>query len=206
MIGDDPRLLIHFAVRGHDKAELVHARERRKRGNKSDVLTFGGLDRAHTSVVRVVNVTDFKRRSVAVQTAGTERGEFTLVRKLRNGVGLIHELRELGRTEELADDRGNGSYVDERGRRDLHGVGGRHALLDEAFETRHTDTELILQQLAHRTHAAVAEVVDLVHRADPVLQIEVGGNCRHNVVHRNALMVELIDKGLNNLFLRRRNA
>lgn len=68
------------------------------------------------------------------------------MRELRDGVGLVHELRELGRPEELADDGGDGTHVDEPRRRDLHGILRRHALFDEALEARHTDAELVLQQ------------------------------------------------------------
>ena len=203
VIGDDARRLVHLAVRRHDEAELVDLGKGRERGNKTDVLTFGGLDRAHTAVVRVVNVADFEGRAVAVEAARTERGELALVRELRDGVGLIHELRELGRPEELADDRRNGTDVDERGRRDLHGIRRRHALLDEALEAGHTDAELVLEQLADRTHAAVAEVVDLVDGADAVLQIEVGRDGGDDVVHRDALVVEFFHERLDRASSRR---
>lgn len=121
------------------------------------------------------------------------------MRELRDGVGLVHELRELGRPEELADDGGDGTHVDEPRRRDLHGILRRHALFDEALEARHADAELVLQQFPHRTHAAVAEVVDLIDGADAVLQIEVGRNGGDDVVHRDALIVEAFDERLDAL-------
>ncbi len=82
-----------LAVGRHDAAELIDLREGRKRGDKPDVLTFGGLDGTHTPVVRVVNVAHFKGGAVAVASAGAERGELALVRELGDGVGLVHELR-----------------------------------------------------------------------------------------------------------------
>ncbi len=201
VVGYDARLLVYLTIGRHDEAELVDLGEGRKRGDKTDVLTFGGLDRAHAPVVRVVNVADFKGRAVAVQAAGTERGEFSLMREFRDGVGLIHELRELRRTEEFADDRRNRAHVDEPGRRNFHGILRRHALLDKALQPRHTDAELILKEFSHRAHAAVAEVVDLVDGADAVFQIEVGGNGGDDVIHRDALVVELFDEWFNFLLL-----
>ena len=38
----------------------------------------------------------------------------------------------------------------------------RHALLDHALHAQQADAELVLDQLADRAHAAVAEVVDVV--------------------------------------------
>ena len=53
---------------------------------------------------------------------------------------------------------------------------------------------------------AAAEVVDFVDRADSVLQIEVGRNSRHDIVDRNALMVEFINNGLDDFLFFGRNA
>ena len=114
--------------------------------------------------------------------------------ELCDRVGLIHELRELGRAEEFADDRRNGTDVDEPRGSDFHGVLRRHALLDETLEPRHADAELVLEKFPHRTHAAVAEVVDLVDRADAVAEVEVGGDCRDDIVLGDALIVEFIDE------------
>ena len=43
-----------------------------------------------------------------------------------------------------------------------------HALADDALQAGEADAELVLQQLAHAAQAAVAEVVDVVRRADAV--------------------------------------
>ncbi len=48
----------------------------------------------------------------------------------------------------------------------LHG----HALADDALHTGEADAELVLQQLAHAAQAAVAQMVDVVGRADAVGQ------------------------------------
>ena len=41
----------------------------------------------------------------------------------------------------------------------------RHALLDHPLHAQQADAELVLDQLADRAHAAVAQVVDVVRRA-----------------------------------------
>ena len=46
----------------------------------------------------------------------------------------------------------------------------RHLLLDGALHPDETDPELVLEQLAHRADATVAEVVDVVRPADVALQ------------------------------------
>ena len=57
------------------------------------------------------------------------------------------------------DDR---TDVDQRLRRDRFDVLNRHALAHDALEAQQADAELVLQQFADRTDAAVAEVVDVV--------------------------------------------
>ena len=93
--GNTVFVLDNLAVRAHYKAVLVYLCECGKRGDKAYVLAFGRLYGAHSAVVRVVNVAHFERRSVAVEAAGAEGGELTLMGELCGGVGLVHELREL---------------------------------------------------------------------------------------------------------------
>ena len=59
----------------------------------------------------VVNVTDVEGGSLTAQTAGAEGGHTALVRQLREGVCLIHELRQWAGAEELFDrSRSRGGY------------------------------------------------------------------------------------------------
>jgi hypothetical protein len=95
------------------------------------------------------------------------------VRDLRQRVRLVHELRELRGSEELADrghDRLGVDQVVRHGRR--HFLVHAHLFLDGAFHAHQTDSELVLHQLPHRAHAAVAEVIDVVDRADVLAQLE----------------------------------
>ena len=95
LVGDDMALLIDLAVRSLDEAVIAYARIGRKVRDKTDIRTFGRLDRAHTAVMGVVNVTDVEGGAVTGQTAGTQCRQTALVGQLGEGVRLIHELRKL---------------------------------------------------------------------------------------------------------------
>ena len=97
--------VLHDAIRRLDEAEIVHAREARERRDEADVRTFRRLDRAHAAVLRVVHVAHFEAGALARQTARSERRQTTLVRQLGERVRLIHELRQLRRSEERLNDR-----------------------------------------------------------------------------------------------------
>src|ERR1039457_6453837 len=171
LIHDDA--LEHFAVGAFDEAVFVDTGKAGKRGDQTDVGTFGRLDGADAAVVGGVHVADFEAGALAGQTAGTERRETPLVRDLRQRIGLIHELRELAGTEEIADGRHNGLGVHQVVR---HGRGhflvDGHLLFDGALHAHQADAELVFQQFAHGAHAAVAQVIDIVDRADALAQLE----------------------------------
>ena len=62
---------VNFSVRSLNKSVFIYSRERRKRRYKSYVRSFGSLYGAHSSIVRMVNVSNLKSRSVPRKTAGT---------------------------------------------------------------------------------------------------------------------------------------
>ncbi len=87
-------------------------------------------------------------------------------------IGLVHELRQLRGAEELPH-RGRGRLgVDQVVRHHGVDIDRRHALLDRPLHAQQADAVLILQQLTDRTHAAVAEVVDVVDLAAAVTQAD----------------------------------
>ena len=67
----------------------------------------------------------------------------------RQRVDLVHELRQLGRSEELLDRCDHRTDVDERLRRDCLDVLGRHALAHDTFHPAEADADLVLDQLPH---------------------------------------------------------
>ena len=91
---------------------------------------------------------------------------------LRQRVGLVHELRQLRGAEELAHRRRRRLGVDQIVRH--HGVDldRAHALADRPLHAQETDAVLVFHQLADRAHPAVAEMVDVVDVAAPVLEID----------------------------------
>ncbi len=120
-----------------------------------------------------VHVADFEAGALTRQTTGPKGGEATLVRDLREGVGLVHELRELRGAEELTNRGHDGLGVDEIVRHGgRHFLIDRHLFLDGALHTDEADAELVLHQLADGANATVAEMVDVVDAADVLAQLE----------------------------------
>ena len=161
-----------LAVRALDEAVLVDAREGRQRVDQTDVRAFRRLDRADAAVMRRVHVAHFEAGALAGQTARSKRRKTTLVGDLRQRVGLVHELRELRGAEELAHGGGRRLGVDQVLRHDRVDLDRGHALLDRALHAQQADAVLVLHQLADRTHAAVAEIVDVVDLALAVAQVD----------------------------------
>ena len=171
--GDRARDPLDLLVRTLDEAVVVDARVGRQRRDETDVRTFRSLDRADATVVRGVHIANLEAGALTRQAARSESRETTLVRDLGKRVRLVHELRELRRTEELLDRRDDRLRVDEvvRHRRVdvlVHG----HLLLDGSLHADQADAELVLEKLTDGTHAAVAEVVDVVDAADVLLQVQ----------------------------------
>ena len=139
--------------------------------------------------MRIVDVAHLKARALTRKTAGAERRETALMRKLGQRIVLIHELRELRRTEEFLDCGDDGTDVDERLRRDDIDVLNRHAFLDDALHTRKSNAELVLQKFADRAHAPIAKMVDVVRRAETVHEIQQIIDGRHDIVAGNRTMI-----------------
>ena len=122
--------------------------------------------------MRVVNVTNLEGGTVTGQAAGTQCRQTPLVGQLCQGVGLIHELGQRRRTEELFDRCDHRPDVDEGLRSNgfhLLRLQG-HAFPDHPLHPGEADAELVLQQFAHGTDAPVAQMVDVVHGAEAVSQ------------------------------------
>ena len=177
LVGD---LAIHHAtVRRLDEAVGVDAGVGGKRADEADVRAFRRLDGAHAAVVRGVHVAHLEAGTLAGQTARAEGRQTALVRDAGGGVRLVHELRELRASEELLDGRHDGTDVHQGLRRDLVGLLHAHALAHDALHAGQADAELVLDELAHRADAAVAEVVDVVGLEALLALVQ-----RHDVLHR----------------------
>ena len=186
---------IDLAIRRFDKAELVDTRKARQRRDQSDVRTFRRLDRADAAVVRRVNVADLESGTLTRQTARPESRQTTLVRDLRQRIGLVHELRQLRRAEELANRGRHRLCVDEVARhRRVHVLLDRHLLLDRALHALEADAELIFQQLADRANAAIAEVIDIVRLSTRLVlaHLQKVGNDFDRIARREQRIVDAV--------------
>src|SRR6185369_5926543 len=162
--------ILHAAIRRLDEAVVVDARERRQRADQADVRAFRRLDRTDAAVVRRMHVAHVEAGTLARETARSESRETTLVRDLGQRIGLVHELAELARAEELLDDRADRLVVDQLLRHQRLEILQAHALADRALHAQEADAVLVLDQLSDGPYAAVAEMVDVVDRAVAVLQ------------------------------------
>ena len=155
----------HAPVRRLDEAVVVDAAVRRQGADQADVRAFRRLDRADAAVVAVVHVAHVEAGAVARETAGAEGREAALVRQLGQRVGLVHELRQLRAAEELLHRRHDRADVDQR----LGASPAGSVIVMRSRTTRSMRSrpiaELVLDQLAHGAHAAVAQVVDVVRAA-----------------------------------------
>src|SRR5215211_3595229 len=152
----------HDAIGGRHEAVLGDLGEARKRAHQADVRALRRLDRAHAAIVRRVHVAHLDRRALARETARTERREAPPVGQAGQRVGLVHELAELGGAEELLQRSHDRTDVDDRLRGDRVCVFGGEALADHPLHPVEADPEGLLDQLADRAQAAVAEVLVLV--------------------------------------------
>ena len=116
------------------------------------------------------------------------------MRQLCQRIVLIHELGQRRRAEEFLDGGSHRTDVDQCCRCDvlcilrLNG----HALTDDTLHTGETDAELVLEQLAHRTDTAVAQVVDVVHVAHAVAQVQEVADGGEDVIQNDVLRHQLV--------------
>ena len=160
LVGDDA--VLDLPVGRLDEAVLGDRRERRQRADQADVRPFRRLDRAHAPVVGRVHVADLDRSALAGQATGAERREAPTVRQAGQRVGLVHELRELRRAEELLLSRHDRADVDDRLRRDRVGVLGREPLAHDTLHPVEADPECLLDQLSDGAQTPVPEMLVLV--------------------------------------------
>ena len=179
--------LVHLAVGRFDEAILVDAGIGGQRADQTDVGTFRGLNGADTGIVGIVHVAHFHAGTVAVQTAGAQSAQAALVGQLRQGVGLIHELGQLGGAEELLNGGADGTNVDQVVGLDVVGVLNGHALAHHALQAGQADAHLVLQQFAHAAQAAVAQMVDVVGDAHAVRQAQQIADGGGDVIHNDVL-------------------
>ncbi|MNX90339.1 hypothetical protein D3C86_1223850 [compost metagenome] len=85
--------IINFTIRCFDEAHVIDLSMYTQCRDQTDVWTLWSFNGTQTAIVRVVNVTYLKAGSFTGQTTWSECRDTTLVRDLRQRVGLIQELR-----------------------------------------------------------------------------------------------------------------
>ena len=84
-------------------------------------------------------------------------------------VVLVHELRQLRTSEELSYRCGYRTNVNQLLRGSIF-IG--HAFPYRTFHSGESDTELVLKQFTHGLQTTVAQVVDIVHFTQSVVQVQ----------------------------------
>ena len=85
----------NLPIGGLNEAVFVYRGIRRQTTDQTDVRTFRGLNRADTTVMRIVNVADVEAGTFTAQTAGTQGRNGAFVAQLGKRVCFFHELGEL---------------------------------------------------------------------------------------------------------------
>src|SRR5262249_4099339 len=88
------------------------------------------------------------------------------MRELGQRVDLVHKLRELGGSEELAEDADDRRRVEQVARRDHRLVLHAHAIANDARHLCQANANLVLEQLADAADATVAEMIDIIDIVD----------------------------------------
>ena len=91
----------------------------------------------------------------------------------RQGIGLVHELRQLRRVEELFDGTHERTHVDERQRRNAVLILRTHAFANHTLHTRKTNAYLVLDEFTNWANTTVGEVVLVVEAITRLLLYEV---------------------------------
>src|SRR5690606_1382442 len=161
-----------FTVRCLEETILVGTRVHGQRVDQTDVRTFRSLDRAQTTVVSRVHISNFKTGTLTGQTARAQRRDTALVGDFGQRVVLVHELRQLAGTKELFDCGGDRLGVDQILRHQSVQVAQGETLLDRTLDTHQTDTELVFSHFTDRTDTTVTQVVDIVHFVIAVTDVD----------------------------------
>ena len=151
-----------LTVRRFDQAVFIDDPVVGQRGNQTDVRAFRRFYRAHASIVGIMNVADFEPCAFTGQTARSQCGQTAFMSQFCQRVSLVHELGQLGTSEEFLDSCNNRTDVDKSLRGHLVLILGGHSFTNDSFHTGQADAELVLQQFAYAAYAAVAEMVDII--------------------------------------------
>ena len=179
--------LVDLTIRSLYETIFINSCITCKRVDQTDVRTFGCLDRTHSSIMRVMYISNLESGTISGQTAGAQCRQTSLVGQLTQRVILIHELRQLGRSEELLHCCGYRLDIDQRLGRNLLSVMSSHTLTYHSLHSGQADTILVLQQFTYRTDTSVTQMIDIVIVAQTVLQMHIVVDGSQNIFLCNVL-------------------
>ena len=191
IISDAMVFLINTAIRSLHETELVHTGIGSQGADQTDVRSFRGLNRAHTAVMGVMNIANLETCAFAGQAARAQGRQTALMGKLRQGVMLIHELGQLGGTEELLHRSHHRTDIDKSlGSDDIH-ILDSHALAHHTLHAGKTDAELVLQKFAHSTDTAVAQMVNIIGSTHFIHEIQQVVDRSHDIIAGDGAVMHL---------------
>ena len=95
--------VFNFEVWRFDETKAVDTGVVTECTNESNVWTFWSFNRAHTAIVREVDVSNFEASALTAESTRPECRQTTTVGDSRQWVHLVHQLRQLAGSEELFD-------------------------------------------------------------------------------------------------------
>ena len=125
----------YFTVWCFDEAKFVYLCIVGQGVNQANVWTFWSFNRTHTTIVRMMHVTNFETCTLTRQAARAKGRKTTFVSQFRQWVCLVHELRQLRRTKEFFDSCHYRANIDQRLRRNGFSFLNCHALTNNTFHT-----------------------------------------------------------------------
>ena len=184
--------LVNLTIRSLHEAIFIDPCIACKGVDQTDVRTFRGLNGAHSSVMGVMYVTHLESGTVTGQTARSQCGETSLMSQLTKRVILVHELGQLGGSEELLHCCSYGLDVDQILKGDLLSVMSGHAFAHHSLHSGKTDAVLVLKELTNGADTSVAKVIDVIILAKTPLQMHVIVDGRKDVLNGDVLGNQLV--------------
>ena len=117
--------------------------------------------------------------------------------QLTKRVVLIHELRQLGRSEEFLNCCCYRFDIDQGLRRNRLCILCCHTLTYNSFQSGQTDTILVLKKFSNRTDTTVTQMVDIIVKSDSVFQMHIVVDRSKNIFFCNMLRNQIMNISLN---------
>ena len=186
-------IVIDLTIRSLDKSIFINSCITCKRVDQTNVRSLRCLDRAHSSIMRVVYISYLESGTVSWQTTRSQRWKTSLMSQLTQRVILIHELWQLWRSKKLFHCCCYRLNVDQRLWWNAFCILCSHTLTYHTFQSGQTDTVLVLQKFSYGTNTTVTQVVDIIIRTNTILQMHVIVNRSKNIFLRNMLRNQVVN-------------